>query len=359
MPAESNAVIRDAIKTVVEGMHLTREQAAATMNAVMSGEATDAQIASLLTALRLKGETVDEIAGFAAAMREKVTPIRLRRAETSASSAEPPSRRTTATVIDTCGTGGDGLHTFNISTIAALVAAGAGATVAKHGNRSVSSKCGSADVLKALGVNIEAPVAVVERCLSEAGIAFLFAPMLHKAMKHAIGPRREIGIRTVFNILGPLTNPAGATAQLLGVYNVALCETLAMVLRQLGTQRAFVVHGKDGQDEISLTGPTHVAELRDGRVESYTVEPELFALKRVRIADLAGGEPDDNARIARDVLAGKRGAHHDAVVLNAGAAIAAAGITGDIADGIMAAAESLKSGAARAKLDALVKLTNA
>ncbi|MBN1918739.1 MAG: anthranilate phosphoribosyltransferase [Verrucomicrobia bacterium] len=343
-------MIREAIRIVVEGTHLSREQAAAAMDAIMSGEATGAQIGCLLTALRLKGETTDEITGFAATMRDKVTPIRLPQAVSNGHRAHA--------VIDTCGTGGDGLHTFNISTVAALVAAGAGATVAKHGNRSVSSKCGSADVLKALGVNIEAPVETVERCLSEIGIAFLFAPMLHTAMKHAIGPRREIGIRTVFNILGPLTNPAGATAQLLGVYDGRLCETLAAVLRSLGSERAFVAHGKDGQDEISLTGPTHVAELRNGHIESYIIEPELFGLKRVRTQDLAGGEPDENARIAREVLDGKRGPHFDAVVLNAGAAIAAAGLTGDIADGIMAATDAITSGAARAKLDVLVKLTN-
>jgi anthranilate phosphoribosyltransferase len=350
MSPDPAATIREAIRIVVDGGDLTREQATATMNAIMSGEATDAQIGCLLAALRLKGETVDEITGFATVMRDKVTPIRVRPDE---------SGRRAPAVLDTCGTGGDGLHTFNISTIAALVAAGAGAVVAKHGNRSVSSKCGSADVLKALGVNIEAPVEVVERCLSELGIGFLYAPLLHKAMKYAIGPRREVGIRTVFNILGPLTNPAGATAQLLGVYDGALADTLANVLNALGTARAFVVHGKDGQDEISLTGPTHVAELRDGRVETYTIEPELFGMKRVAIADLVGGDPDRNAAIARDVLAAKSGPYYDAVVLNAGAAIAAAGIADDIAAGITAAADAIKSGAAAAKLDTLVTLTNA
>jgi anthranilate phosphoribosyltransferase len=213
-------------------------------------------------------------------------------------------------------------------------------------------------VLKALGVNIEAPVETVERCLSEAGIAFLFAPLLHKAMKYAIGPRREIGIRTVFNILGPLTNPAGATAQLLGVYSVTLCEPLAHVLNQLGTTRAFVVHGKDGQDEISLTSPTHVAELRDGRVESYAINPEFFGMQRASIGDLAGGDPDENARIARSVLAATPGPYLDAVLLNAAAAIAAAGLTNDIADGVQAALDAVKSGAAAAKLDALITLTN-
>lgn len=351
MTSDPAAIIRDAIRTVVDGTHLTREQAADAMNAIMSGEATDAQIGCLLTALRLKGETVDEIAGFAGVMRDKVTPIRLKAAKLGDA--------TLPVIVDTCGTGGDGLHTFNISTVAAFVAAGAGATVAKHGNRSVSSKCGSADVLKALGVNIEAPVETVERCLSEAGIAFLFAPLLHKAMKHAIGPRREIGIRTVFNILGPLTNPAGATAQLLGVYNAALCEPLAHVLDRLGTTRAFVVHGKDGQDEISLTAPTHVAELRDGHVESYTVNPEFFGMQRASIGDLAGGGPDENARIARSVLSGTAGPYLDAVLLNAGAAIAAAGLTSDIADGIQAAGSAVTSGAAAAKLDALITLTNA
>jgi len=340
---EPSAVLRSAILSAVEGRHLTREKATATMQAIMSGEATDAQIACLLTALRLKGETVDEITGFATVMRDKVTPI----------------HHSAPAVLDTCGTGGDGLHTFNISTIAAFVAAGAGAIVAKHGNRSVSSKCGSADVLRALGVNIDAPVEVVERCLTEAGIGFLYAPLLHKAMKHAIGPRREIGIRTVFNILGPLTNPAGATAQLLGVYDAALTNTLAHVLKELGTARAFVVHGDDGEDEISLTGPTTVAELHDGRVISYTITPEQFDLPPVTIDALVGGAPDENARIAHDVLAGKKGPHTDAVVLNAGAAIAAAGLADDIAAGITAARDAIASGAAAAKLNALVQLTNA
>jgi len=347
---DASPVLRSAILTAVDGRDLTRENATATMNAIMSGEATNAQIACLLTALRLKGETVNEITGFATVMRDKVTRIHVRPAE---------SGRRAPAVLDTCGTGGDGLHTFNISTIAAFVAAGAGAVVAKHGNRSVSSKCGSADVLHALGVNIEAPVDVVERCLSEAGIGFLYAPLLHKAMKHAIGPRREIGIRTVFNILGPLTNPAGATAQLLGVYNAALTDTLAHVLNKLGTARAFVVHGEDGQDEISLTGPTAVAELRDGRVINYTITPEHFDLPPVTIQALVGGEPNDNAQIARDVLAGKPGPHTDAVVLNAAAAIAAAGLADDMSAGIAAARDAIASGAAAAKLNALVELTNA
>ena len=343
MASEASAQVREAIKTVIAGNDLAREQATATMNAIMSGEATGAQIGCLLTALRLKGETVDEITGFATVMREKVTRI----------STSAPS------VIDTCGTGGDGLHTFNISTLAAFVAAGAGAVVAKHGNRSVSSACGSADVLKALGVNIEAPVETVERCLDEVGIGFLYAPLLHKAMKHAIGPRREIGIRTVFNILGPLTNPAGAGAQLLGVYDGALTATLANVLKALGSTRVFVVHGKDGQDEISLTGPTHVSELRDGQVTDYTVSPEWFGMQRVAIEELVGGDPEQNAGIAKEILDGKKGPHRDAVVLNAAAAIAAAGLADDIAAGIPKAADAIDSGAAKAKLDELVKLTNA
>ncbi len=350
MSPEPSATLREAIKTVIEGRDLTRKQATDTMNAIMSGEATDAQIGCLLTALRLKGETVEEITGFAVVMREKVTPIRLRRAESS---------RRAPVVVDTCGTGGDGLHTFNISTIAAFVAAGAGAVVAKHGNRSVSSACGSADVLKALGVNIEAPVETVERSLHEIGIGFLYAPLLHKAMKYAIGPRREIGIRTVFNILGPLTNPAGATAQLLGVYDGSLGETLANVLKALGTTRAFVVHGKDGQDEISLTGPTKVSELRDGKVTTYTITPELFGMSRATIEQLVGGDPEQNAGIAQKILAGEKGPHRDAVLLNAGAAIAAAGLADDIATGTTAAAAAIDSGAAAAKLAALVKLTNA
>jgi len=343
MAPEPAATIREAIRTVADGNDLTRAQATATMDAIMSGEATGAQIGCLLTALRLKKETVEEITGFATVMRDKVTRI--------AHSA--PS------VVDTCGTGGDGLHTFNISTIAAFVAAGAGAVVAKHGNRSVSSACGSADVLKALGVNIEAPVEIVERCLDEAGIGFLYAPLLHKAMKHAIGPRREIGIRTVFNILGPLTNPAGATAQLLGVYDGALTETLAHVLKELGSTRVFVVHGEDGEDEISITGPTRVSELRDGRVTTYAITPEQFDMQRASIDEIVGGDPEQNAGIAQNILEGWEGPHRNAVVLNAGAAIAAAGLADDIPAGITMAADAVDSRAAAAKLQALIKLTNA
>jgi len=342
MPPEPSAVVRDAIKTIVEGNDLTREKATATMNAIMSGEATDAQIGSFITALRLKKETVEEITGFATVMREKATRI----------------RHSASCAVDTCGTGGDGLHTFNISTIAAFVAAGAGAVVAKHGNRSVSSACGSADVLKALGVNIEAPVEIVERCLDEIGIAFLYAPLLHQAMKYAIGPRRQIGIRTVFNILGPLTNPAGAAAQLLGVYDAALTETIADVLKALGSTRVFVVHGEDGQDEISLTGPTRISELRDGAVTTYTITPEQFGMRRVPIESLVGSDPEQNAGIAQEILTGKKGPHRDAVLLNAGAAIAAAGLADDVAAGLAKATDALDTGAAAAKLDALIELTN-
>ncbi len=253
-------MIKEAISKVVDGENLTEEEAIATMNEIMSGEATPAQIASFITALRLKGETIEEITGCARVMREKATRI----------STNHPL------VVDTCGTGGDGAHTFNISTTAAFVVAGAGVPVAKHGNRSVSSSCGSADVLKALGVNIEVEPDVVSNCINEIGIGFLFAPLLHGAMKYAIGPRREIGIRTIFNILGPLTNPASAQAQVLGVYDGSLTEPLAQVLNNLGSTRVFVVHGEDGLDEITTTTNTRISELADGVVRTYTLSPTEF-----------------------------------------------------------------------------------
>lgn len=338
---EPSAVLRSAILSAVEGRHLTREKATATMQAIMSGEATDAQIACLLTALRLKGETVDEITGFATVMRDKVTPI----------------HHSAPAVLDTCGTGGDGLHTFNISTIAAFVAAGAGAIVAKHGNRSVSSKCGSADVLRALGVNIDAPVEVVERCLTEAGIGFLYAPLLHKAMKHAIGPRREIGIRTVFNILGPLTNPAGAEAQLLGVADGALTMQMAEVLSLLGCHHALVVHGEDGLDEITLGAQTTVCELKEDEITRYLIDPEEFGFRRVSMASLRGGPPQESAAIIRRVLSGETGPHRDIVLLNAAAALVAGGKAENLEQGIQIAAQAIDSGKASEKLEKLIALS--
>jgi len=332
-------MIKEAISKVVSGESLSKEEASNTMNEIMSGEATPAQIACFLTALRLKGETIDEITGCATIMREKVTRI----------------QTNTEILVDTCGTGGDVSHTFNISTIAALVAAGAGVRIAKHGNRAVSSQCGSADVLKALGVNTEADADKVARCIDEAGIGFLFAPMLHPAMKYAIGPRREIGIRTIFNILGPLTNPAGAKSQVLGVYDVGLTEPLAHVLKNLGSRHVFVVHGADGLDEITTTDKTFVTELKDGEVRSFVINPEDFDVTRANKADLIGGTVEENAKIALDILQGEKGAKRDVVLLNASAAIVTGGLASDFAEGIRLASESIDSRKAMKKLEALIK----
>ncbi len=323
-------MIQHAVKKAVEGIDLTREEARAAMETIMNGEATDAQIGGFLVAMRLKGETVEEIASFARVMREKATRI-------DAGNAD---------VLDTCGTGGDGARTFNISTAAAFVAAGAGVTVAKHGNRSVSSSCGSADVLAALGVKIDIPPERVSECIRTAGIGFLFAPLLHSSMKFAIGPRRELAIRTFFNILGPLTNPAGAKRQLLGVYSEALVETVAGVLADLGSEKAYVVHGGDGLDEISTTGGTLVAEVDNGSIRTYRVAPEDFGLPRVQPADLVGGDAVRNAELLWAVLEGGRGPHRDIVLLNAAFAISAGGKAATPDDGFALAIGSIDSGAA-------------
>jgi anthranilate phosphoribosyltransferase len=335
-------MIKEAIGELVKGHHLSREVMTKVMNQIMSGEATEAQIGAFLTALRLKGETVDEITGAAVVMREKALKI------------SAPGE-----CIDTCGTGGDHSLSLNISTGAAIVAAAAGLVVAKHGNRAASSACGSADVLKALGVNIEAEPRVVERCLAEVGIGFLFAPLLHGAMRYAIGPRREIGIRTVFNLLGPLTNPAGAARQLLGVFDGSLTEPLALVLHSLGSRAALVVHGLDGLDEITLTGPTRVSELRDGRIQTYTISPENFGLKPCPLEALRGGEPEHNAEILRQVFADSPGPARDAVALNAGAAIYVGGKAPSLAEGVQAAQAALAAGKARQKLEHLIQVSRA
>lgn len=335
-------MIRDVIRKVVRAEDLTQQEAAAVMTEIMGGEATPAQIGCFLTALRLKGEKIDEITGFAQVMRDKATRIKCGRED----------------VVDTCGTGGDSLFTFNISTCAAFVAAGAGVAIAKHGNRSVSSGCGSADVLKELGVNVEAEPAVVERCLESVGIGFLFAPKLHLAMKHAIGPRREIGIRTVFNILGPLTNPAGARRQLLGVYDGALTETIAQVLNNLGSERVFVVHGEDGLDEISTTAPTHVTELNESRIESYSLRPEEFGLPVSSMEDYKGGDAATNAAILKDVLGGEKGPKRDIVLLNSAAVIVAGGKADDLKEGLEVAKDSIDSGLAMQKLNQLIEVSN-
>lgn len=329
-------MIQQAINLLVERKDLSRQEAEEIMREIMEGSATDAQIASFITALRMKGETVDEITGFTQVMRDKAEKLTI----------DGP-------VIDTCGTGGDRAHTFNISTAAAFVAAGAGAVVAKHGNRSVSSKCGSADCLQALGIDITAKASVVEKCLKEAGIGFFFAPLWHKSMKYAIGPRKEIGIRTVFNILGPLTNPAGAQYQLLGVYDGALTSPLAAVLNNLGSQRAMVVHGEDGLDEITITTKTRVSEVKDGQVTDYELDPRDFGFSLALKEDLLGGTVEENAGLIKSVLEGKTGPRRDIVLLNAGAALYILGKAKELTGGIKLAQESIDSGAALKKLEAL------
>ena len=335
-------MIQEAVQELIAGTDLDRAQVRAVMDQIMSGGATDAQIGAFLVALRIKGETVDEIVGCAEGMRKKATPIATSRTN----------------LIDTCGTGGDGSGTFNISTTVAFVACGAGLAVAKHGNRSISSQCGSADVLAELGVNIEASPEKVGQCIDEAGIGFLFAVALHGAMKYAIGPRKELALRTVFNVLGPLTNPAGAKRQLIGVYDSGLTDKIAGVLKELGSQRAFVVHGSDGLDEITLTGSTKLSELSGGRVETREINPGDFALQPAEAGALVGGDAAQNAQILRAVLDGEQGPRRDVVLLNAAAAIAAGGLVDDMVAGIDVARESIDSGKARQALHRLVEVSN-
>ncbi len=335
-------MIKEAIQQLIDRKDLSREAARQVMDQIMSGQTTDAQIAGFLIALRCKGEIAEEIAGCAEAMRQKATPIHTNR--------QP--------LIDTCGTGGDGSGTFNISTTVAFVAAGAGLCVAKHGNRAMSSQCGSADVLQALGVNVEIGPEQVGTCLDEAGIGFLFAPKLHGAMKHAIGPRRELGTRTVFNVLGPLTNPAGARRQLIGVYSGSLTEKLAQVLKALGSERALVVHGSDGLDELTLTGPSQVAELKEGQVSTYEVHPEQFGLTTAPAAALKGGDAQRNAQILGAVLKGEEGPPRDIVLLNAAAAILAGGLAADLNEGLAQARASIASGKAAQALESLRQVSN-
>ncbi len=330
--------VTEAIQLAIDGSSLSEEQAAAVATEIMAGNATPAQIAALLVALRVKGESVDEITGFVRAMRKGATPA--------------PAR--SDNLVDTCGTGGDSSGTFNISTVSAFVAAGAGCKVAKHGNRSISSSCGSADVLIALDVNVEMPPDESARCIDEIGVGFLFAPQYHPGARHAAGPRREIGVRTVFNMLGPLLNPAGARRQLMGVYDRELTEPIARVLRRVGSVHCLVVHGEDGLDEITLAGTTFVTELNNGAIRSYAVAPGEFGFKTAEPDALRGGSVEDNARIAREVLNGKSGPMRDVILLNAGATIFVGGQAGSIAEGVQRAAESIDSGSARAKLDALV-----
>lgn len=339
-------MIEQAIRRAVDGRDLERDEMHEVFGHVMDGRTTDVQKSALLVALRMKGETADEITGAALAMRERVTPLDVADAQVR------------ARLVDTCGTGGDGCGTFNISTVAALVAAGAGATVAKHGNRAVSSSCGSADVLAALGVRIDLDAAAMARVLESVGISFLFAPKLHPAMSAVASVRRELGVRTIFNVLGPLTNPAFARRQVLGVYSSRLVPIVANVLAALGAEHALVVHSRDGLDEISVSAPTQVAEVRGGEVRIYDVTPEELGVRTHTAEAVAGGDARQNADIARAVLAGGNGARHDVVVVNAGAALYVAGLAPSIRDGVLDAKESISSGRAAGKLQRLIAETN-
>lgn len=346
-------MLPDALhKLVAHRANLTRDEARSVMESVLRGEATDAQIGALLVALSMKGETVEEIVGFAQAIRAAATPLPLYKDH-----ALDVSGTERDALVDTCGTGGDASGTFNVSTATALVVAGAGVRVAKHGNRSVTSQCGSADVIEALGVKLDIPVSRVAECLETIGIAFLFAPAMHAAMKYVQPARRELRLRTVFNLLGPLTNPANASAQVVGVYSESLVEKLAQALLQLGLQRALVVHGEDGLDEITISGKTKIAELRDRRVRVYEVSPEEFGLTRAPLTAISGGDAATNAAIIREILAGKPSPRRDIVLLNAGASLVAAGRANSIAEAIPLAAHSIDSGAARTKLSALITFT--
>ncbi|MCX7591506.1 MAG: anthranilate phosphoribosyltransferase [Kiritimatiellae bacterium] len=333
--------MKQYLQRLIEGQDLNQTESSEAFEVIMSGQATPAQIGGFLVALRMKGETVNELAGAAASMRRHAVFI---------DAGGLP-------VVDTCGTGGDSVTTFNISTTAAFIVAGAGVPVAKHGNRAVTSQCGSADLLMALGVNIEVPADVVEQCIREIGIGFLYAPKLHPAMKHAMGPRRELGIRTIFNMLGPLTNPAGAKNQLIGVFAPELTEPFAQVLRLLGSRRAFIVHGHDGMDEITTTTRTRVSELSDGRIRTYDLDPLGFIEQYDRLSDLCGGTPEQNARITRSVLSGEKGPRRNIACFNAAAALVVAGKAANLKDGWKMAEEAIDSGNAARTLDQLIELT--
>lgn len=335
-------MIKEGIKKIIMAQNLSAEETEQIFSEIMQGEATPAQIAALITALHIKGETVEEITGAAKVMRKFATRIKTKKEN----------------ILDTCGTGGDGKHTFNISTLAAFVACGAGITVAKHGNRGISSKCGSADLLEKLGVNISAGIDIVEKCLDEIGIGFLFAPNLHTAMKYAAGPRKEIGIRTIFNILGPLTNPAAATNQLLGVFDEKLTMPIAQVLGKLGTKHALVVHGRDGLDEVSTTAETIVCEFENGKIKKYLVRPEQFGIKRTDLKHLMLSDPDENVKIALKIFAGEDSPHQDIVLLNSAFAIYAANGAKNLKEAYEKAKISLKEGRAKEKLNLLISYTN-
>jgi len=348
-------MIKDYISKVVMGNALSEFEMEDVMELIMTGRATPAQIGSFITALRIKGETVDEITGAARVMRAKA--VRITPENKTLNVDRDDINIDKETILDTCGTGGDSTNTFNVSTTTAFVAAGAGVIVAKHGNRAVSSKCGSADVLENLGVNLNISNSDVEKCMNEVGIGFLFAPLFHGAMKYAAGPRREIGLRTIFNLLGPLTNPAGATVQVLGVYSSDLTEKIASVLGRLGTREAFVVCGEGLFDEISICGPTRVSHLKENNVRTFEITPEDYGLKRVGPEEIKGGDAQENARIIRDILKGEKGPKRDMVLLNAASAFVVTGLDNDLKEGIKRAEDSIDSGRAMAKLDSLIEFT--
>jgi len=378
-------MITAALQRLLQHQDLTRHQAYAVLRSILAGEATEAQIGALLMALAMKGETVEELVGFASAMRAEVASIHASGAATSAVDASgterdalladadvwdsaslpddwiptsvPPAVADGRTVIDTCGTGGDASGTFNISTATAFTVAGAGRPVAKHGNRSISSRCGSADVIEAMGVRLDVPPARLGECLERVGIAFLYAPVLHPAMRHVQPVRRQLRVRTIFNLLGPLTNPAGAQAQVVGVYSAALAEKLAQVLLRLGARHAFVVHGDDGLDEFTTTAVTSVAEVRGGQVKLYRLDARELGLPRASMADLAGGDVGDNVRAVESVLRGEPGPKRDIVVLNAAAALVAGGVASALPEGVVRAQQALDSGAAWNVLQRLVEFT--
>lgn len=348
-------MIKEAIEKVVRKIDLTEAQTHGVFDEIMSGKATPAQIGSFVTALRMKGETVDEITGAAKVMREKS--IKIHTGKSAVGIDRDDINIDEETIVDTCGTGGSGTNTFNISTAVAFVVAGSGLKVAKHGNRGASSECGSADVLEALGVNLDIGPDRVEKCIKEIGIGFMYAPLFHGAMKYAITPRKEIGIRTIFNLLGPLSNPANATSQVLGVYDAKLTEVIAAVLKNLGCRRALVVSGMDTLDEITITGKTKITELNKGRLKTYFVSPEKFGMKRSKLRSIKGGSAKENAKILLSILEGERGARRNVVLLNAAAALVAGFKAGNFKEGIELAKDSIDSGRAVEKLNRLIVMT--
>jgi len=348
-------MIKKFISKVVGGEDLTEPEMETAMTEIMIGAATPAQIGAFITALRLKGETVDEITGAARVMRAKATKINVNNHLVNFDRDE--INIDDETILDIVGTGGDGTRTFNVSTTTSFVAAGGGIKVAKHGNRAVSSLCGSADVLENLGVNLDITSTDVEKCINETGIGFLYAPIFHGAMKHAAGPRQEIGIRSIFNLLGPVTNPAGASVQVLGVYEPSLTEKIALVLKRLGTKEAFVVCGEGTFDEISICGPTKVSHLKSDDVSTFQMTPEEYDFKRADLADIVGGDASENAKIVQQILDGEKGPKRDMVLLNASAAFVASGLCNNFKDGVRLAEASIDSGKARQKLDQLIEFT--